>query len=76
MAMSATVNATVPWIKDLRPLLSQAELKGLLADLQPGTEALAHVSQHDPRAGPCEQDRAGPPDAGRRARDERDLAIQ
>jgi len=41
----ATVNATFPWIKDFRPLLSQAELKGLLQDLQPGTEALAHVSQ-------------------------------
>ena len=40
----ATVDATFPWIRDIRPLLSQAELRGLVADLQPGTEALAHVS--------------------------------
>jgi phospholipid/cholesterol/gamma-HCH transport system substrate-binding protein len=45
METPATVNATFPWIKDIRPLLSQAELKGLVQVLQPGTAALAHVSQ-------------------------------
>jgi hypothetical protein len=41
----ATVNATFPWIREVRPLLSKAELRGLVADLQPGTEALARVSR-------------------------------
>ena len=40
-----TVDATFPWIDEIRPLLSEKELRGLLADLQPGTEALAHVTQ-------------------------------
>jgi phospholipid/cholesterol/gamma-HCH transport system substrate-binding protein len=40
----ATVNATFPWIKEVRPLLSKAELGGLVPELQGGTEALARVS--------------------------------
>ncbi len=40
----ATVAATFPWIKEARPLVSQAELGGLVDDLQPGTASLARVA--------------------------------
>jgi phospholipid/cholesterol/gamma-HCH transport system substrate-binding protein len=42
---AATVEATFPWIRETRPLLSEAELGGLTKQLQPGTAALAKVSQ-------------------------------
>jgi hypothetical protein len=38
------VAATFPWIKEARPLLSKAELGGLVSELQPGTASLARVA--------------------------------
>ena len=40
----ATVAATFPWIEQARPLLSKAELGGLVDELQPGTASLARVA--------------------------------
>jgi phospholipid/cholesterol/gamma-HCH transport system substrate-binding protein len=40
----ATVAATFPWIRETRPLLSKAELRGLVDELQPGTASLARVA--------------------------------
>ncbi|MDX6640547.1 MAG: phospholipid/cholesterol/gamma-HCH transport system substrate-binding protein [Solirubrobacteraceae bacterium] len=40
----ATINAFFPWIAQARPLLGQAELRGLVADLQPATHDLANVT--------------------------------
>jgi phospholipid/cholesterol/gamma-HCH transport system substrate-binding protein len=41
---ASTVAATFPWIDQARPLLSKAELGGLVAELQPGTASLATVA--------------------------------
>ncbi len=40
----ATINAAFPWIAQTRGLLSQAELRGLVADLRPATTNLARVT--------------------------------
>jgi hypothetical protein len=40
----ATINAAFPWIAQVRPLLSEAELGGLTKDLRPATQDLARVT--------------------------------
>ncbi|MDX6665175.1 MAG: phospholipid/cholesterol/gamma-HCH transport system substrate-binding protein [Solirubrobacteraceae bacterium] len=40
----ATIAASFPWIAQARPLLSQAELGGLVNDLRPATKDLARVT--------------------------------
>ncbi len=40
----ATVAANFPWIRQARPLLGEAELGGLVAELRPGTVSLARLA--------------------------------
>jgi ABC-type transporter Mla subunit MlaD len=40
----ATINAFFPWLDQARPLLGEAELRGLVGDLQPATNDLARVT--------------------------------
>ncbi len=39
----ATIDAFFPWVRQARPLLGRAELRGLIGDLRPTTTDLAHV---------------------------------
>jgi virulence factor Mce-like protein len=41
---AATINAAFPWIAQARPLVSQAELGGLVSDLTPTTASLAKLT--------------------------------
>ena len=41
---AATINASFPWIAQARPLVSQAELGGLVSDLTPTTKSLAKLT--------------------------------
>lgn len=40
----ATLEAFFPWLEQARPLFSEAELRGLVADLRPATNDLARVT--------------------------------
>jgi len=40
----ATIDAFFPWLRQARPLLSRAELRGLISDLSPATTDLARVT--------------------------------
>ncbi|WDT93357.1 MCE family protein [Thermoleophilum album] len=40
----ATIDAAFPWIREVRALLSTAELRGLVADLRPATRNLATLT--------------------------------
>ena len=41
----ATIDAFFPWLDQARPLLSEAELRGLVSDLRPATNDLARVTE-------------------------------
>ena len=41
---AATIDASFPWVRETRKLLSQAELRGLAEDLAPTTKSLAQLT--------------------------------
>jgi ABC-type transporter Mla subunit MlaD len=45
--LPATITAAGPWLAQARPLLSNAELGGLLHDLQPASAQLAHLTHNE-----------------------------